>query len=564
MKVLMRPVLYLLPLLFFSSNSLQAGLAASFPSLPLSTSSRWIVDGNDRRVKLACVNWAAHLEAAAAEGLGKQPLDTISKRVVSLGFNCVRLTWPLYLLTNASLGSLPFRASLAGLGLIESAAAVAVNNPALLDLSLLQVFQAVVSNLASNKLMVILDNQISKPGWCCSKFDDNGFFGDKYFDPDEWLQGLTMMATIFNSSTNVVGMSLRNELRGPKQNISLWYRYMQIGAEAVHAANPNLLVILSGLDYDKDLSFLSEKQVQLTFTDKVVFELHWYGFSDGGDWENGNPNEVCGSVVDNMMKKGGFLLEQGWPLFLSEFGVDQSGTNMAENRFLSCFLSVAAEWDLDWALWALQGNYYIREGQLCYDETYGVLGWDWCQARNSNFLDRIAALQSPFQGPGLSNNSPYNVIFHPLTGLCVVRKSSPQNLLELGPCAGSEAWNYTAEHHVMLKGTKYCMLAKGAGRRARIGTSCGSSNSVWELISDSKMHVSSTLPKNGSIVCLDIGPDGTITTNLCKCLSQDGTCNPDTQWFKIISSSRESGSQTTNLQLPSQGEWVGQIFPAEL
>ncbi|XP_038977859.1 glycosyl hydrolase 5 family protein-like [Phoenix dactylifera] len=552
MKIPMRPLLYLLLLSFLPSNSLQARLATSSPSLPLSTSSRWIVDGNGRRVKLACVNWAAHLEAAAAEGLGKQPLDTISRRVVALGFNCVRLTWPLYLLTNASLGSLPLRASLAGLGLLESAAAVAVNNPALLDLPLLQAFQAVVSNLASNNIMVILDNQISKPGWCCSKFDENGFFGDKYFDPDEWLRGLTMMATMFNSSANVVGMSLRNELRGPKQNISLWYRYMQIGAEAVHAANPDLLIILSGLDYDKDLSFLSEKQVKLTFTDKVVFELHWYGFSDGGDWENGNPNEVCGSVVDNMTKNGGFLLEQGWPLFLSEFGVDQSGRNMADNRFLSCFLSVAAELDLDWALWALQGSYYIREGQLGYDETYGVLGWDWCKARNSSFVNRIAALQAPFQGPGLSNNSPYDIIFHPLTGLCVVKKSSSKNLLELGLCANSEAWNYTAEQNVMLEGTKYCMLAKGAGRRARLGTGCGGSNSIWELISDSRMHVSSKLPKNGSTVCLDISQDGTIITNLCKCLSQDGTCNPDSQWFKIIRSTRERESQTTHLKLPSQ------------
>lgn len=85
-----------------------------------------------------------------------------------------------------------------------------------------------MSNLASNNIMVILDNQISKPGWCCSKCDDNGFFGDKYFDPDEWLRGLTMMATMFKNSTNVVGMSLRNELRGPKQNISLWYRYTDL------------------------------------------------------------------------------------------------------------------------------------------------------------------------------------------------------------------------------------------------------------------------------------------------------------------------------------------------
>ncbi|KAG0461109.1 hypothetical protein HPP92_021406 [Vanilla planifolia] len=95
------------------------------------------------------------------------------------------------------------------------------------------------------------------------------------------------MAETFNSSRNVVGMSLRNELRGPKQNLVDWYRYMQMGAEAVHLVNPNVLVILSGLDYDKVLTFLSVKQVELTFEGKLVFELHWYGFSDGGDWKNG-------------------------------------------------------------------------------------------------------------------------------------------------------------------------------------------------------------------------------------------------------------------------------------
>lgn len=86
-------------------------------------------------------------------------------------------------------------------------------------------FQAVVSNLDSNNVMIILDNHISKPGWCCSDFDGNGFFGDVYFKPEMWLKGLTKVATMFNLTKNVVGMSLRNELRGPKQNSNDWYRY---------------------------------------------------------------------------------------------------------------------------------------------------------------------------------------------------------------------------------------------------------------------------------------------------------------------------------------------------
>ncbi|XP_042473115.1 glycosyl hydrolase 5 family protein-like isoform X2 [Zingiber officinale] len=511
---------------------------------PLSTSSRWVVDGAGRRVKLACANWAAHLEPAVAEGLSKQPLDAISRSVAAMGFNCVRLTWPLFLLTDPSLASLTVRRSLDGLGLFESTAGVRVNNPALLDLTLLQAFQAVVSNLASNKLMVILDNQISKPGWCCSRYDGNGFFGDKYFDPDEWLKGLEMMATIFNGSSSVVGMSLRNELRGPKQNISLWYRYMQRGAEIVHSANPNILVILSGLDYDKDLSFLSRNQVDLSFKGKLVFEYHWYGFSDGGNWTADNPNQVCAMVIGNITRKVGFLLEQGWPLFLSEFGVDQSGANEVDNRFLNCFLSYAAEKDIDWAIWALQGSYYVREGQLGFDETYGLLSWDWCKPRNSSFVQRLAAIQYPFLGPGLSKNSPYNVIFHPMTGLCIVMNSQLKQI-QLGQCSESEAWSYTRKRKLMLKGTQFCLRAGGVGKPVKLGTSCKDSRSRWEPISDSKLHISSNLTDHGGIMCLDIGDRGVIVTDLCKCLSLDGTCNPDSQWFSIVRSNREGNDVRT-------------------
>uniref|UniRef100_A0A804HMS0 Glycoside hydrolase family 5 domain-containing protein n=1 Tax=Musa acuminata subsp. malaccensis TaxID=214687 RepID=A0A804HMS0_MUSAM len=416
-------------------------LAHNSSALPLSSSSRWIVDESGLRVKLACVNWVSHLEPVVVEGMGKQPLDTISKKIAAMGFNCVRLTWPLFLVTNDSLAGLTVRQSFQALGLMESIAAIQVNNPDLLNLTLIQAFKAVVSNLADNNVMVILDNHISKPGWCCSNFDGNGFFGDKYFDAEEWIKGLTKMATMFNGSPNVVGMSLRNELRGPKQGVTEWYRYMQRGAEAVHSANPNVLVILSGLSFDNDLGYLSKKPVELTFQGKLVFELHWYAFSDGQAWANGNPNQVCGRVAGNVMRRAGFLLDQGWPLFLSEFGLDQRGTNVNDNRYLGCMMGVAAELDLDWALWTLQGSYYIRQG------------------------------------------------------------------------------------------------------------------SKWEFISDSKMHLSTKMSSDGCSLCLDVDPDGiSIITNPCRCLTNDQTCNPESQWFKMISSTRKTASKNSILRLPSRPE----------
>ncbi|KAH7682549.1 Cellulase protein [Dioscorea alata] len=535
----MRFILFILTLFFLSINLFDLQ-RPSLASPVLSTNSRWIVDETGKRVKLACVNWVSHLEPMLAEGLGKQPLEAITRRIASMGFNCVRLTWPLYLATNDSLANLTVRQSFQSLNLSESIAAIQINNPSLVDLPLIQAFQAVVESLGNNNIMVILDNHISKPGWCCSSFDGNGFFGDKYFDPDLWISGLTRMATLFNGTTNVIGMSLRNELRGSRQSISDWYSYMQRGAEAVHAANPNVLVILSGLNFDNDLSFLAKNQVQLTFNGKTVYELHWYGFSDGKAWVNGNPNQVCANVVSNIMRRGGFLLDQGWPLFLSEFGVDQRGTNINDNRYLSCMMGVAAELDLDWALWALQGSYYLREGQLGMDEKYGVLSWDWCSSRNSSLLQRIATLQSPFQGLGLSEVPTYKIIFHPATGLCVLRKSLLQPL-ELGSCSESEAWMYTDEQSMMLKDSIMCMRADDKGKEVKLSVLCSDSSSKWEMVSASKMHLASMLANSSSNakLCLDVGMDGiSLVTNPCKCLSRDRGCNPDSQWFKTINSTR--------------------------
>lgn len=121
-------------------------LAQNSSALPLSTSSRWIVDESGLRVKLACVNWVSHLEPVVVEGMGKQPLDTISKKIAAMGFNCVRLTWPLFLVTNDSLAGLTVRQSFQALGLMESIAGIQVNNPDLLNLTLIQAFKVRPSN----------------------------------------------------------------------------------------------------------------------------------------------------------------------------------------------------------------------------------------------------------------------------------------------------------------------------------------------------------------------------------------------------------------------------------
>ena len=49
--------------------------------LPLRVRGRYITDAQGARVKLACANWAGHMEALIPEGLSHRPLAAIASQV---------------------------------------------------------------------------------------------------------------------------------------------------------------------------------------------------------------------------------------------------------------------------------------------------------------------------------------------------------------------------------------------------------------------------------------------------------------------------------------------------
>ncbi|KNA25695.1 hypothetical protein SOVF_003180 [Spinacia oleracea] len=521
------------PFFLLSIFSLFSFFLPTLHALPLSTSFRWIVDEKGQRVKLACVNWPSHLDLAVAEGLTKQPVDVISKKIKDLGFNCVRFTWPLYLATNNSLASSTVRQSFTNAGISKDVVAnLQANNPSIVDLSLINAFKAVVGSLSNNKVMVILDNHISKPGWCCADSDGNSFFGDKYFNPNLWVKGLTKMATLFKDNPFVVGMSLRNELRGPMQNTKDWYRYMQQGAEQVHKANPNVLVIISGLSFDTNLSFLKKQPLFLTFTRKLVFEVHHYSFTGGPKWRVGNANQVCADMTNNLMQNAGFLMDQGFPLFVGEWGLAMVGTSESEERYLNCFLGWAMEYDLDWGLWTLSGSYNVKLGEVGAAESFGLLNRNWTDVSNEGIFQRISTIQPLRQGPETSYRHKHKIIFHPATGLCILKTTGMG--VQLGNCSESNHWDYTPQNTLAIEGSYLCLQAQGSNRPARLTINSQNTGTKWVQMSDSKLHLATELSNNNNTtVCLDVDSGHNLITNPCKCLSKDIKCDPGSQWFKI-------------------------------
>lgn len=236
----------------------------------------------------------------------------------------------------------------------------------------------------------------------------------QYFKTDEWLDGLTAMATWAAGQPGVAAMSLRNELRPfpilqDTDGHAAWYKYVQAGGERVHAAHPDALVIVGGSQSATDLSFIRtagdiDFAAAWAADNKHVWEMHAYSFTVTFP----DLFDSCDVVTAEYGAFDGFLLEQDKyftaPLFISEFGVGQvggpnDGLSDDDKQYFDCLSSWMEGNDADWSLWAIMGSYYVREGTVDYDETWGLLNHDWSGIRNEQFLPMMTDLFKVTQGP---------------------------------------------------------------------------------------------------------------------------------------------------------------------
>nr|XP_043609567.1 glycosyl hydrolase 5 family protein-like [Erigeron canadensis] len=508
--------------------------------LPLTTKSRWIVDeSTGERVKFKCINWPAHLRPMLAEGLDKKPVGHIARHVASLGFNCVRLTYATHMFTRYYNKTVvqTFRE----LKLTDAIKGLQKNNPVVLDLRVVDVLSVVINVIKAHGLMVVLDNHVSEPMWCCSDNDGNGLFGDKFFEPEEWLRGLAIVGERYMNNNMVVAMSLRNELRGPRESVSEWYRWVRKGATRIHVSKPDALILISGLYYDLDFTQLKTRTLGLepAITSKIVYETHQYSFSNGQNkWLHQAVNQMCNSMINDINTKAGFLTTGRHPaqLFVTEFGVNLMGTNRADNSFLPCYMAYLAKMDLDWALWALPGSYYFRQGIQNLDEPYGLLDSDWTRLRNPGFNDKLHLIQQTLQVPKTASSN-YTLMYHPLSGRCI-NSNDKKEIFTEGCDSAFTGWSHVGDGSpIQVLNTKLCIMVIGDGLPVKLPNDCNGKQSAWKSIPNSFQITSKD--GNGVDLCLDF--DGNSNSKILskKCICAGGSAancreNPQSQWFQFV------------------------------
>ncbi|KAG7089850.1 hypothetical protein E1B28_011494 [Marasmius oreades] len=367
------------------------------------------------------------MEAHIPEGLQHNSVENITALISDSGFNCVRLTWSIEMALNQGLqvsdsfGTLASRTNAPADAVENLWNRVVEKNPWIQGATVIEAFGKVVDMLGSKNLRVMLDNHVSKASWCCNLEDGNGFWDEargyldansRFFRTEEWLEALEAMAKFSAFHPAVAGIGLRNEIRESGLQFltsrSDWYTYVARGATAVHNANKDLLIAVGGVLSSTDASFLRTSPFDRSpYGDKVVWEWHTYTFSPTWITTGGN----CALWKQAVGGFTGFLLAQGQgytgPLWLSEFGFsmsaggppERSGLDEDAFNYVQCLIEYLTSNDGDWALWAIQGNYYVRDGNVDSDEPWGLLNTGWSAWRNPAVKQLLGAIWDVTQHP---------------------------------------------------------------------------------------------------------------------------------------------------------------------
>jgi endoglucanase len=383
------------------------GAASSYPKVPLHTQSRYVVDADGKRFKLAGVNWyGAESATFVPDGLALRPRSEIAKLIVELGFNSVRL---------------PFCNELIEKNPIVDAARVQAN-PDLVGKTSLEVLDAVIDSLAQQGLVILLDNHRSRGDWCCDTAHGDGLWYTTEYPEETFISHWQFMAERYKSQPMVVGADLRNELRGqlvptaPSSctncdtptadcvcewaswgdntgNNRDWTVVAERTGNAILEIQPNWLIIVEGPHWGTWLG-AGYRHLTLNQPNRLVYSAHQYAMTGGF-------SNDCAAYKTSLDQKFGFVVEEGksytTPLWIGEFGIANTST---ENAWWLCMNEYLKEKDLDWAYWPLNGTqgpgYGRTDGAR---ETYGVLNLTWDAAANETHLAHLKALQAPMLGP---------------------------------------------------------------------------------------------------------------------------------------------------------------------
>ncbi len=336
-------------------------------------------DENGTEVRLTGVNWFG-LETSnmCPHGLWARDWKGMLLQVKEMGFNCIRLPWCNAILRSGatansinSYGVDPYRKN-----------APTEMNKELIQKSPLEIMDIIIGGCEELGISVVLDNH--------SREADN-YMGELVWytaktSEQQWINDWVFLASRYKNSPAVVGCDLDNEPHGSASaggsqwggNDPLydWKSAAQRCGNAILAANPNLLIVVEGVEkfgstsswWGGNLRGVKTDPVVLSNPAKLVYSPHEYG-PEVFDQPWFDDPAFPANLAAQWDSSFAFIKNQNkGHLLLGEFGIrDSSSFSGKEKIWFATLLSTLCKY-ISWTFWSLNPD---------SGDTGGILENDW-------------------------------------------------------------------------------------------------------------------------------------------------------------------------------------------
>ena len=334
--------------------------ATPAPTGWLHTSGGTILDSNNAPYTIKAASWfGLETPDCMPHGLwGTLTIDEALANIKSMGFNTVRLPFSNECLAATSIkGNLNYWAN--------RAYGLEGKTPLFL-------MDTVIARAKANGLQIILDRH--RP----SSADQSPLWYTSAYPESKWIADWKMLAARYKNEPTVIGADLHNEPAGAATwggaAATDWQAAATRGGNAVLASNPNLLIIIEGIEnqgngtstwWGGGLADVKNKPVSLATPNRVVYSPHDYPaslyaqkwFSDAS-----YPNNLPAVWDANW----GYIQKQGIaPVLLGEFGTALQTTS--DKQWMDKIVSYLATNSMSFAYWSFNPNSGITGGLVQAD-----------------------------------------------------------------------------------------------------------------------------------------------------------------------------------------------------
>jgi endoglucanase len=324
---------------------------------------------------IRAVSWfGMETSNCAPHGLWSIKLEAGLAQIKSMGFNTIRLPFSNECLASPTTNSIDYTL-----------------NPALQGLSALAVMDAVVASAKATGLSVILDRH--RPD---SAAQSELWYTSQYSEA-RWISDWQALATRYVAEPAVIGFDLHNEPHGAAcwgcgTTATDWRAAATRAGNAVLAANPNLLIVIEGVERQPNgsstwwgggLSGVAAAPVTLDVAGRVVYSPHDYPASIYQQtWFSaaGYPGNLPAVWDANW----GYIAKTGIaPVLLGEFGTTLQTTS--DQQWLDSMVHYLDTTGISFAFWSFNPN---------SGDTGGLVQDDWTTPQ-ANKLAALAPLLTP-------------------------------------------------------------------------------------------------------------------------------------------------------------------------